>query len=97
MEGELKELLGAIREENASSHAETRRQVQVVAEGLHEVQSGLHEVQIITEGLRHEVQAVAEGVLMTNEKLDRLDTKIDGIASGLDTRVTRLEAAASRK
>jgi hypothetical protein len=47
--------------------------------------------------VRNEVQAVAEGVLMTNEKLERMDVKLDGIADELGTRVTRLEVAVFRK
>lgn len=103
MDDDLKQLLDAIREENASSHAETRQQVQTVAKGLHELQTevhtlanGQHELQILVEDLRHKVQTVAEGVTLNNEKLERIDAKFDGTTSDLALRVTRLEAAAFR-
>jgi chromosome segregation ATPase len=55
-----------------------------------------HQFKIISEGLRHEVQIVAEGVAMNGEKLDRLEGKVDRVASEHDARLTRLEAAGSR-
>jgi hypothetical protein len=51
---------------------------------------------IIAEGSRHQIQAVAEGVNMNGEKIDRLDAKLEQISSDLDARITRLEVASSR-
>ena len=54
-----------------------------------------HQFEVIAEGLRHELRIVAEGVTMNTEQLHRLETKVDRLASDLDTRVTHLEAASS--
>jgi fructose-1-phosphate kinase PfkB-like protein len=80
MDEDLKQLLDAIRAENAAAHTETRRQFE-----------------IITEGLRSQMQIVAEGVSMNNEKIDRFDAKIDQITDDLEVRVTGLEAMSSRR
>src|SRR5260221_6946108 len=87
MESDVKQLLDAIREENASAHAETRQQFVVIAEGLrHEVQAvagGLHEVRIETEGLRHEVQAVAGGLHEVRIETEGLRHEIQTVAEGV--------------
>jgi len=51
---ELRQLFGAIRQENAAAHEETR-----------------HIFKITADGLRVEIQLVAEAVLHLDEKLDR--------------------------
>ena len=55
-----------------------------------------HQFKVIAEGLRHEIQTVAEGVTTNSEKIDRFDAKINHIAADRETRVTRLEATTSR-
>ena len=102
MEVDLKQLRDIIREENASSHEETRQQFVVVADGIRRefvvlVDGVRREFVVITEELRHEIQTVAEGVTMMNEKIERIDAKLDGIASDHEARITRLETAASRR
>ncbi len=104
MEGDLKGILDAIREENASAHVETRGQFEVIAEGLRrELQTvasahgeTCRHFDVVAEGLRREIQLVAEGIATNSEKIDRIDAKGDQSTSDLDTRVTRLEATASR-
>jgi len=39
---------------------------------------------------------VGEGVIATNERLDRLEVKVDRITMDHDARLTRLEAASFR-
>ena len=51
---------------------------------------------VVSEGLRHELQIVAEGVSMNSETLRRLEGRIEQIASDLENRVTFLEASSSR-
>jgi hypothetical protein len=79
MDADLKQVLEAMRQENAAAHAETRRHSVVVAEGL-----------------RREIQLVAEGVLLNGEKLDRVDTRLDQLTDNFEERVTQLEAVASQ-
>ena len=52
---------------------------------------------IVAEDLRHELRIVAEGVGSLSERIDRLDAHIAQVTENLDTRVTRLEAASSRR
>ncbi len=98
---ELKQLLDTIREETASSHAETRQQFVVATDRIRREfavnPEGLqHELILVTESLRREIQAVAKGVTIANGRLDRIDMKVDKIADH-GARLTRLEAAASRR
>lgn len=110
MEVDLKELLDTIREENASSHEETRRQFAVVADAkrreivevdlkpaldtIREENASSHE-----ETRKHFV-VVAEGMRhelqIVAEGVTMLNEKLDRIASDLDARVTKLEVAPSR-
>jgi hypothetical protein len=52
---------------------------------------------IVAEELRHEVRIVAEGVGSLTERIDRLEVQIAKVTDNLDTRVTHLEAASSRR
>ena len=52
---------------------------------------------IVAEDLRHQLRLVAEGVGLLTERIDRLDAHVARITSDLDRRVTRLEAASSRR
>lgn len=66
---DLKGLFEALRQENAIAHAETQR---VFAETVERVAAdNRHFFAVGTEGLRHEIQLVAEGVTDTREALDR--------------------------
>lgn len=49
------------------------------------------------EDLGHELRIVAEGVGSLSEKFDRLEAQVAKVTANLDTRVTRLETAASRR
>lgn len=80
MDDELRQVLEAMRHENTTAHAETRRHFDIVAEDL-----------------RHELRIVAEGVGLLGERIDRLDAHIAQVTKNLDARVTRLEAASSRR
>src|SRR5258708_34198577 len=87
MESDVKQLLDSIREENASAHAETRKQFVVIADGLrNEVQAvagGLQEVRIETEGLRHEVQTVAGGLPEGRVETEGMRHEVQTVAGGL--------------
>jgi hypothetical protein len=51
----------------------------------------------VAEQLRHELRIVAEGVGSLSERTDRLEAQVAKVADNLDARVTRLEAASSRR
>lgn len=53
--------------------------------------------EILSEGLRHELRLVAEGVGLLAERLEQLHTDVNGTTEGLDRRLTRLEAASPRR
>jgi hypothetical protein len=59
----------AMREENAAAHEETRRQFAEVADRI--ATENRHFFAVGAEGLRHEIQLVAEGVTWTQEALTR--------------------------
>ena len=42
-------------------------------------------------------QVLEEGVGSLSERIDRLESQVAKVADNLDTRVTRLEAASSRR
>src|SRR5438445_30496 len=95
---ETRRQVEAAQVENATAHVETRRQVetaQVENAAAHVETRRLFE--ITAESLEHKLEIVAEQVLSNGQKIDRLDAKIDHIASDLDVRVTRLEAASSQQ
>ena len=48
------------------------------------------------EEMRHLFKGVADGVTMFNEKIDRLDEKVERVVAGLDLRVTRLEVTVAQ-
>ena len=52
---------------------------------------------IVAEELRHELRIVAEGVGSLSERIDRLEASVMKVTDDLDARVTRLEAASSRR
>jgi hypothetical protein len=52
---------------------------------------------VVAEELRHELRIVAEGVGSLSERIDRLEGQVAKVTDGLETRVTRLEAASSRR
>ena len=82
MDAELKNVLEAMRQENALAHTENRR--------AHEETRRL--VGVMVDGLRDELQIVAEGVATNTIKIERLDEKVERLFSELDVRVTHLEA-----
>lgn len=127
MDDDLKQVLDAIREENAaahdetrrrfdtaqvenaSAHAETRRRVETVqAEMLTKFETAQVEnaaahaetrrqMGVLAEAAQYKLDLVVERVLSNGEKIDQLDAKFGQITSDLDTRVTRLEVASSRR
>jgi hypothetical protein len=52
---------------------------------------------VVAEELRHELRIVAEGVGSLSERIDRLEGQVAKVTDGLETRVTRLGAASSRR
>jgi predicted nucleic acid-binding Zn-ribbon protein len=56
---------------------ETAQNFDWVEGRLSTVETGLHHTQILVEDLRGQVQLVAEGVATCNERLDRLEEKVD--------------------
>jgi hypothetical protein len=81
---ELKRLLDA---STAANAAENRRHFDETVDRL--TAETRHFFELTTEGLRHEIQLVAEGVLLTKEELAR--TTIEH--SDKQTRVERLEGS----
>jgi uncharacterized protein (UPF0335 family) len=88
MAEDLKELLEAMRQENAAAHAETRRHSEQIA-----AETRRHSEQVAAETRRHfvvvaehlegKIDTVAEGVLAANERIDRLDAKVDALSSDI--------------
>jgi len=107
MDSDLKEVLEAIREENAAAHAETRRQLETVqAEMQRQFEAAQTEnadahararrhFETLAEYQQHKLDLVVERVVSTGEKVDQLDAKVDRLFSGHESRITRLEIAAS--
>ncbi len=72
-----------------------------VEEVKNEVQDVKRHTGVLVEDLRKDVKAIAEGHSILNEKMDRLETKVDGLETkvdrletkvdGLETKVDRLE------
>jgi hypothetical protein len=52
---------------------------------------------VLAEAHQYKLDLVIERVLSNGEKIDQLDAKFSQITSDLDTRVTRLEVASSRR
>ncbi|HXA16520.1 MAG TPA: hypothetical protein VN380_05985 [Thermoanaerobaculia bacterium] len=127
MDDDLKQVLHAIREENAAAHAETRRRAETAqAETLAKFEAAQVEnaaahaetrqmfetaqlkneaahaetrrqMGVLAEAQQYKLDLVIERVLSNGEKIDQLDAKFSQITSDLDTRVTRLEVASSRR
>ena len=57
---DLRRFFDSMRQENAAAHSETRRQFEV-----------------LTEGMRKDIQLVAESVVLLGDKLDRTGTSLD--------------------
>lgn len=88
MADDLKELLEAMRQENAAAHAETRRQSEQAAAETrrHSEQVALEtrrHFEVVAERLEAKIDTVAEGVIAANERIDRLDAKVDALASDM--------------
>jgi len=121
MDSDLKEVLEAIREENATAHAETRRRFEEVQaenaaahaetrqrletldvrfESAQSQNAAAHaetrqHAELIAESYQHKLDLVVERVVSLGEKLDQLEAKVDQVTSGHESRITRLEIAAS--
>lgn len=89
MDAELKAYLDALRQALSEQIAESRQRVELLnqetrqdlmahAERLNQA------TRVLIEGLRHDLQAVAEGVLTVNDKLDR-------VTADHEARIARME------
>lgn len=79
-----------IREENAAAHEESRQQIQMTTEALrretHEEIAFAHAdtrllFEATIEEMRQLFKGVADGVTMLNEKIDRLDEKVERLSA----------------
>lgn len=89
------------RRENMAAHIETRQYVDTSLTEMRRENAEAHaetrrQLGVVAESLEHKIELVAEGVTATNERLDRLDVKVDRITDQFDARLTRLEAASFR-
>ena len=57
-----------------------------------DLESGLARVRAVTEQVRDEVRALAEGYMTLSGRVDSLSTEVRGVAFTLETLVTRLAA-----
>jgi hypothetical protein len=95
--------------ENAAAHAETRQRLEALRaetrdkfEAARVENADAHaetrrQMAALAEAHQHKLDLVIERVLSNGEKIDQLDAKFGQITSDLDTRVTRLEVASSRR
>src|SRR5258706_535449 len=98
MDDDLKQVLDAIREENAAAHDETRRRFEAAqAQNTDAHAETRRHMGVLAEAHQYKLDLVIERVLSNGEKIDQLDAKFGQITSDLDTRVTRLEVASSRR
>jgi uncharacterized protein YceH (UPF0502 family) len=82
MDDELKQLLETMRQETATMRQET-------AAGLEDgrrhteklIEENRRHFEVIAERLESKIELVAEGVTHCNERLDRLDAKVDRLAA----------------
>ncbi len=94
---DLRQLRDELRQEIRTGHAETRRHVDTVAEGLHqEILAGDAETRrhfhVIAESLVSKIELVAEGLSGLDQKVERLRGDMqDGFAQ-VDRRFVHLEA-----
>jgi archaellum component FlaC len=75
MADDLKQLLEEMRPENAAAHTETRRHFEQIA-----AETRRH-FDVVAERLGTRIDKVAEGIIAANERLDRLDAKVDALSS----------------
>ena len=106
---ETQRLFDTAQVENAAAHAETRQRFEVAqAETLAKFEAAQVEnaaahaetrrhMGVLAEAHQYKLDLVIERVLSNGEKIDQLDAKFGQITSDLDTRVTRLEVASSRR
>jgi chromosome segregation ATPase len=93
MDEDLKQLLETMRQENAAAHAETRRELRQENANAHvetrrelrqenanaHVETRRH-FEVVAERLETKIDLVTEGVIHANERIDRLDAKVDTLA-----------------
>src|SRR3954465_15984240 len=103
MDDDLKDVLEAIRDENATAHAETRRRFESLEAQFETAQAENAEAhaktrrhaELIAESYQHKLDLVVERVVSLGEKFDRLETKVDQVTANHESRITRLEISAS--
>lgn len=86
MDDDLKRLLDAMRQENEAAHSGTRHHFDEVAQQLRQRSDGVAQqlrqrFDVVAEQLEGRIALVAEGVVANSERIDRIDSKIDGFAA----------------
>jgi uncharacterized coiled-coil protein SlyX len=103
MDSELKEVLEAIRDENATAHAETQRRFEALDAKFETAQAenaAAHiktreHAELIAERYQHRLDLVVERVVSNGEKIDQFRAEVDQVTSNHESRITRLEISAS--
>jgi ABC-type transporter Mla subunit MlaD len=100
MDEDLKKLIESTAAETRSQFAETHRQFAETHRQFAETQRQFAEMRgyveetaaetrrhfdVVAEGLKAKIETVAEGVISANERIDRVDAKVDRLASDMTT------------
>ncbi len=92
MDAELKAYLDAMRQALAEQIAETRQHAERLNQDTRQdlmahAERLNQDTRVLLEDLRHDLQAVAEGVLTVNDKLDRVTADHEDRISRMERRV----------
>jgi len=81
---ETRQQFAEMREENGAAHAETRRRVEEYGQENAAVHADTRTLfETVAEGLRHDIQLVAEGVVGTRDAIEDLRVRIEGLEGSM--------------
>jgi predicted nucleic acid-binding Zn-ribbon protein len=77
--GSMRQEFASLRQETAGEFASVRQEFAAESTETRRL------FEVFTEDLKSQIQTVAEGVLSCNERIDRLDQKVDGLSDEMAT------------